>query len=189
MARPFLKEQVWRALIRFWRGFWQGEWPVGDGLPWQKPGWRVALSLHWCHVALFASLRGDGQCLGQGRRLIAPPDCGAPSMTCRAHGAPPPPRPILGLSWASSPHPKGTRQGPPSHLGDELPRVRHAATVVPGKPELRCDWLRPLTASTWPDTCPLGCQKQRVTWPPCKPGVRANRMWSGGPLAESRRRD
>lgn len=79
-------------------------------------------------------------------------------MTCGARGAPPPPHPNPGLSLSSSPHPKGTRWRPPSHLGGELPRVRHAASVVPGEPEPRCAGLKPLTASTWPDMCPLAAK-------------------------------
>ena len=59
-AGPVLKEQVWRALLRFWRGFWRGGCPVRDGLSRQEPGWRAALALGWCCVTVFASLRGGG---------------------------------------------------------------------------------------------------------------------------------
>lgn len=61
-----------------------------DGLPRQEPGWRAALALGWCYVAVFASLRGGGRGLGQGRRLIAPPGCGGPLHDLRGPWSPTP---------------------------------------------------------------------------------------------------
>ena len=110
VAGPFLKGQVQRALIRSWHRLWHGGYPVGGRASMARAWLRAALPcVGACHVALFASLRGGGRCLGQGRRLIAPPDCGAPFMTCGARGAPPPPpcssRSELGFKSTS----RGTR--------------------------------------------------------------------------------